>query len=265
MPLSRRRIALEKVAVHLTSLGIAVFLMAAIAWLTGLAFAVLPGDAMAFADAAAEFVGLALLGLVAGAIAFALAPFVGRAPAASLAAVALFAGHLVSTYAGLVPAFASVQGLSWFTWTADHRPLVGSWDVVSLVPVIGLIVLLLAIGVVAFERRDLGTTVPLPSFALPGRGSLMRGPARLAFLGSRTRALGWALVIGAPMGLFALSGPGIAEPITADPGAARFVEQLFSGIDFSTHGRRAPARLRVVRLPRDGPGRVHAGQRARLG
>jgi ABC-2 type transport system permease protein len=236
VPIPRWRIALEKVTVHLASLELAVLLMAAIAWLTGLVFAVLPGDAIAFVDAIAEFVGLALIGLVAGAIAFALAPFVGRAPAAGLAAVALFLAYLVTAYAGLVPAFASLEGLSWFTWTADQRPLAGSWDVASLVPVVGLIALLLAIGVVAVERRDLGTTVPLPSLALPGRRFLLRGPARQAHLGSRARALAWGLAIGTPMGLFALSGPGITDPIKADPGAARFIEQVFSGINLSTTG-----------------------------
>lgn len=236
VPLSRRRIARQKIAVHLASLGVAVLLMAVIAWLTGLAYATLPGDAIAFLDATAEFAGLALLGLVAGAIAFALAPYVGPAAAASLAAVALFAAYLVDVYASLVPAFSSIEGLSWFSWTADQRPLAGSWNVASLVPVVGLIVALLSIGVDAFERRDLGSTVPLPRLALPGRRFLLRGPARQAFLGSRTMALVWGVVIGVPMALFAISGPDLVDPIKADPGSARFVEQFFGGIDYATVG-----------------------------
>jgi ABC-2 type transport system permease protein len=236
-PLSRRRIACEKLAAHLASLALAVVVMAAMAWLTGIVYAVLPGDSMAFTDALAHFAGLALVGLVGGSMAFALAPFLGRALAAGVAAAALFGAFFVYAYREVVPAFGAIQGLSWFRWTAYQQPLAGSWDLASLMPVGALAVAFLALGVMAFERRDAGCAAPLPRLALPGRRFLLGGPARQVFLGSRTAALAWGIGLGLATGAIAVGAPSLAASATSDPGSERFVRQVFGDTDWtSTRG-----------------------------
>lgn len=236
VPLSRRRIALEKLAAHLTGLGLAVVVMAVITWLTGVCFATLPGDGIAFTDAAAQFAGSALFGLVAAALAFALAPILGRAVSAGVGAAALFGAYLINAYSGLVPAFNSIKDVSWFAWTANQRPMAGSWDVASLVPVVALVVVLLAIGILAFERRDLGSSVPLPRVGLPGRRFLLRGPARMAFMSTRTAAIIWGLSVGL-YGWFIASASGSFESqLASQPGLARFVDQISVGLDWHTSG-----------------------------
>jgi len=145
-PVSRRRIALEKIAVHVVALAGAVTVIALGAWLSGQAFATIPADAIAIGDALAHFAGVALFGLVGGALAFGLGPLLGRAAAGGIALATLITAYLVNAYAGVIPAFDQVQGLSWFAWSADQRPLAGRWDAVSLIPIGILVVALFAVG-----------------------------------------------------------------------------------------------------------------------
>jgi len=236
MPISRRRIALEKVAAHLASLAAAAAILAALVWLTGVICARLPGDDIALADSLAQILGVALTGLVGGAIAFALAPFIGRAVAAGIGASALFAAFLLDAYRSVVPGLSGVSRVSWFTWLADERPLAGSRDVGSLGLVAGLVVLLLAVGVIAFERRDPGSTIPLPSVSLPGRRFMLGGPGREAFLETRPAALAWGVAIGIYAWLVALSSPGFVAQFGANAEAARLMDQFFPGIEWRTAG-----------------------------
>jgi hypothetical protein len=74
-------------------------------WFAGAVLGTLPGDRIALADALAQFLWIGLASLVAGAIAFAGAPFVARGQAAGLGALALFGSYLVNGYAGIVVGF----------------------------------------------------------------------------------------------------------------------------------------------------------------
>jgi ABC-2 type transport system permease protein len=127
-----------------------------------------------------------LVALAAGSVAFALAPFLGRAGSAWIAGFILFAGYLLNGQA-TVPALAGIAHLSWFSWTAGHVPLAGQWA--SLLPVAVVSVVLLAVGVEAFARRDLGVSTSLRLRAYPGRCSGCAGPSarlrRAAAVGSR--------------------------------------------------------------------------------
>jgi putative exporter of polyketide antibiotics len=234
-PISRRRIALEKIGAHLASLAIAGLLVALLLWLTGAVWARLPGDDIGLANAVAQSFGVVLLGLVGGAIAFAAAPFTGRAVAAALGTTALFAAFLVDSYRGLIPALESVGGLSWFAWLANERPLARSWDVAAVGLVAGLVIALLAVGVVAFDRRDVGSTVRLPSLRLPGRRFLLRGPGRESFLETGPAALAWGLTIGVYAWLAAVSGPGFISQFS-DPQSARLMDQFFPNVEWRTAG-----------------------------
>jgi ABC-2 type transport system permease protein len=81
-PLSRARIATEKAFVHVVGLAAAATLLALLTWLAGLAFARLPGDEIGFVDSLSHFAGVVITSLVPGAVAFALAPVLGRVAAA---------------------------------------------------------------------------------------------------------------------------------------------------------------------------------------
>ena len=96
-PTSRRSIALQKLGGYMTALVVAMAIFAVITWSTGIAFAVLPGDDIAFSAAAGQALLYGLLMLAAGSISFALAPFVGRTRALAFGLIALFGGYLINS------------------------------------------------------------------------------------------------------------------------------------------------------------------------
>ena len=236
VPLSRRRIAIEKLTTHLAGLAIATVVVAILTSLTAVAFGRLPGDAIGLVEALVHVAAMALCGLVAGSLAFAVAPWVGRGAAAGIGAMGLLGAYLISAYAAVIPAFGSIRDVSWFTWTANERPIAGSWDNASLVPVAALVICLLAIGVHGFERRDIGATVRLPRLTMPGRRLLLRGPAGVAFLGALPAALAWGVAIGLYAWLVAISASGFVDQFAGDAGAARLMETFFVGLDWRTTG-----------------------------
>src|SRR5574340_972678 len=77
--LSRRSVAWQKFAGHGVALAAAAAFVAATAWLAGATFGQTPEDAVAPGAAVAFGVGVALRGLIAGSIAFALGSILGRA------------------------------------------------------------------------------------------------------------------------------------------------------------------------------------------
>ncbi len=96
--------------------------------IAGSAFPVLPGDEISVLSAFAYAIWLGLLALVAGAIAFALGPFVGRGAAAGIAGVITFAGFILNGYQAAVPELAPFANLTWWGWTSDHIALAGQYD-----------------------------------------------------------------------------------------------------------------------------------------
>ena len=170
-PISRQRIALEKLGGHLVALGIAVA-MVFVALLIAGGAATLPGDEIPVEAAAGYALWLGAMALVAGALAFALAQFVGRGSAIGIAGAVMFAGFILNGYRTAIPEVAPFADLTWFGWTASHIPLAGMFDWASVGIVLVVAIVFLAIGVVAFVRRDLGATSAIPSAepaARPGR------------------------------------------------------------------------------------------------
>ena len=136
------------------------------------------------------------MSVAAGALAFALAPFVGRGSAAGLAGAVMLGGFLLNGYQQAIPELAPFANLTWFGWTTDHIPLANQFDWASLGLVAAFVVLMILIGVEAFARRDLGATTAIPGPRLPSALLGLSGPprarpanaSRLACRG----ALGWA-------------------------------------------------------------------------
>jgi polyether ionophore transport system permease protein len=234
--ISRVRLAVEKAVVHIVGLGMVVIVLALVAWLSGVLFGRLPGDEIALSAALSHFAGVGLVSLVGGAVAFALAPILGRSAAAGIGAVALLAAYIINSYAPVLPSLAAIQGLSWFGWTAGHRPIAGVSDPVSLLGVAVLNLALLVAGVLAFVRRDIGATVALPSLGVPGAGSGLSGPAARSFAARLPGALAWGLGIGGYGLLIAASASGFTSALSQVPGIARMIEALYPGIDYRSAG-----------------------------
>lgn len=234
--ISRGRLAAEKALAHVAGLALAMLMAAILTWLAGLAFATLPGDEIPLGDALGHVLWIGLVSLVGGAIAFGVAPIVGRSLAAGLGAGALIAAFLINNYGALIPALDSLKPISWFAWTARHRPLAGVSDWPSVVPVAVLDLIFVVIGIVAFIRRDVGAAVSLPSLDLGGGRLGVRGPAWRSFVDRLPAAIAWALFIGLWGFILGASASAFAQAFTKIPGIERMIHQLFPGVDIHTAG-----------------------------
>src|SRR3954447_12668562 len=153
--LSRRKIALEKVAGHLTGLTIAFVVTVVSIAIAGASFATLPGDELSLAQAFGYSIWMVLMALAAGSVAFALAPFIGRGAAAGITGFITIGGFVLAGYSAVVPGLAPLANLTWFGWTYNPLPLASQFDWPSVVVLAIFDVVMLAIGVVAFSRRDI--------------------------------------------------------------------------------------------------------------
>jgi ABC-2 type transport system permease protein len=231
-PRSKRSIALEKVAGHVVAIGVTAAGVGVVAWLTGAVGATLPGDSIPPLAATGFAIGLAIRALIAGSIAFALAPFLGRGAAAGIAGSLMLGGYVIHSYRTVVPAFDTLGGATWFSWSAGHVPLAGPSDW----PGIGITALvclgLLAVGVEAFARRDVGVTIPVPAPRLPH-----------ALLGVRARSAGrsatscrrrWPGASGSPPACSAAASAPCSTRWRTRLAMAEIFRNLIPGIDITT-------------------------------
>ncbi|HUZ00778.1 MAG TPA: hypothetical protein VMU89_10535 [Thermomicrobiaceae bacterium] len=239
-PVGRRRIAVEKVAAHLTGLAVVLVVLAALSWYAGRAYGTLPGDAITAKAAIGFAVWAGLLGLASGSLAFALAPLLGRAAAAGVSGAVTMVGFLLYGYEGTVPALTGWANLTWFGWTARNQPLAGQFDWPSLIPVALFAVVFLGLGVEAFARRDLGATTTVPGFHLPATWLGLRGPTSRSLSERLPAALAWGaglglfgLAIGASAGSFSHS---LAIDSASTQSSLNLFHTLFPAIDLTTAG-----------------------------
>ena len=235
-PLGARRVAIEKVAAHLTSLLVVVVVLTVLSLLSG-GFGTLPGDAISFQAAAGFGLWAGLMGLASGSLAFALSSFVGRAAAAGLAGFVMLAGWMLHGYDRAVPALSGWANLTWFGWTDRNQPLAGQYDWASLLPVALVAVVFLAAGVEAFARRDVGSARVIGWLRFPDATLGLRGPLSRS-LGER---LPVALAWGAGVGLFALGLGASSASLNASlagssPASVRLFHTLFPKIDLTQAG-----------------------------
>jgi ABC-2 type transport system permease protein len=233
---SRRRVALEKLSGHVLMLGLAVLVAFVSIAFAGNSFATLPGDEISVLSAFGYAVWLGLLALIAGAVAFALGPFVGRGAAAGIAGFITFAGFIFNGYRGPVPELEPLANLTWWGWTYDHVALAGQydWPAVGLVAVVTVI--LLAIGIEAFARRDIGVTTALPTPSMPGPMLGLGGPVRRAISLNLSTAISWGLGIG----LFGLTlggaAQGFMEQLQDSPQFIEILASVFPNVDYASAG-----------------------------
>jgi ABC-2 type transport system permease protein len=235
-PLSRRRVATEKVAAQVALLTVAAIVMAFAAWLGGAAFAKLPGDEVPATAAIGFALWVWLMALAFGGLALALSQFLGRAAAAWIAGFLLVAGPILNNFKTLVPAFSGVAQVTPWAWTADHLPLAGQEDWGSLVPVVVVAAVLIPLGIEAFARRDLGASAAVRTPGLPAVALGLRGPLGRS-LGERLpMALAWGLGLGAFGFAMAAASRSLADAFATSPDLARTVQGVFPGFDLTTAG-----------------------------
>ncbi len=231
-PFGKRRIALEKLAAHLTGLIVALAFMALMLTVTSNAFGNAElGDPLPLSATIGYVLWLGFIALFFGGLALALGPILGRAGSAGVAAIALAVAWSVN---GLH--LDPLTALSPFGWTANHVPLAGEYDWAGLALVGVAAVVLLAIGIEVFARRDLGITAGLGLPTLPDAVLGVRGPISRAFGEQLPRALAWGLGLGV-FGIMLTSLVGqMSDQLAGDTNLLNVLGTAFPGLDLTTAG-----------------------------
>ena len=232
-PQGRRTIALEKVAGHLTALTVAMLILAVSLWGVGHVFGSLPGDQISISAALGQVLLYGLMMLAAGGVSFATAPHLGRTRALAFGLIALFASYLIYSYATLSPVIDALKPLSFFTWTAGHRPIAGVADWGPVVFLAGLDAVLLAIGVVTFGRRDLGSVVNVGWLRVPSLPAGVTGPFTRQLADRAGVAIGWGLGIGLYGMLIVASAKAFAASLGSLPQITAIMKSIYPGLDIS--------------------------------
>jgi ABC-2 type transport system permease protein len=230
-PQSRPTIALQKLAGHVTAVVFSMLILALSIWGVGRAFGSLPGDEIALTAAFGQVLLYGLMMLGVGGVAFATAPYVGRTRAMAFGLLALFASYLIYSYSSLSPLIGALTPLSFFDWTAGHRPIAGVSDWGSLAFLAGVDVVLFAIGVVAFNRRDIGSVANVGWLRLPSLPAGIGGPFRRQLADRAGVAIAWGLGIGLYGLLVAASAKAFADTIGSMPQIVAIINAIYPGVD----------------------------------
>jgi ABC-2 type transport system permease protein len=151
-PVSRRRLILEKsLAVTLACIVAAVAV-----WVLALAGAAASASPLPADKLAAALVMLVLLGLDFGAGALALSAFTGnRAASIGVAIAVMVVMYLVDALAAIIDSFNTIRPLSLFRYYMGSDPLRNGLNFADVAVLSAVAAVLLVVGLVAFERRDL--------------------------------------------------------------------------------------------------------------
>jgi ABC-2 type transport system permease protein len=153
-PISRRRVALEKLAAVL----LVVVAIGVSTWVVLVVTCPMVGLDAGLADLAVATGADVLLGLQCGALALAVGAALGRrAPAIAVPAVVALAGFVIETLAEVATAFERVRWLSPFHYVNGNIPMLHGLRALDVAVLVGLTVAAGVVGVVAFERRDLSS------------------------------------------------------------------------------------------------------------
>ena len=232
-PFGKRRIALEKLAAHLTVLWLAMAILAAMITLSSNTFGdAALGDPIPLGSAIGFALWVGFIAMCFGGLALALGPVLGRAGSAAISSLLMVLLWVIS---GLEIGGPLVL-LSPFHWTVDHIPLVGidNWGGLALVGVVAIV--FLAIGVELFNRRDLGVTAGLSMPQLPNDVLGVRGPISRAFGDQLPRSLAWGLGMAIWVALLSSLVGSFSTQVGADTDLTRIFSQIFPGFDFTTAG-----------------------------
>ena len=231
-PFGKRRIALEKLAAHLTTMVLALLFMTVMITIASNVFGdPALGDPLTVTQSVGFALWLGFTALFFGGLAFVLGPILGRGGSAGVAGIALGVAWTVS---GLH--LGPLTILSPFAWTYDHVPLAGVYDWAGLAAVGIAAAVLLAAGVEVFARRDLGITSGLGLPTLPGAVLGVRGPISRAFGDQLPRALAWGIGLGVFGAMLASLVGGLSGQLASDANLMKVLQTAFPGLDLSTTG-----------------------------
>ena len=234
-PMSRRRVALEKLAGHLTAMVIAVALVFLALVVVG-RMGTLPGDEISTTSAAGYALWLGGISLAAGGLAFAAAQFVGRGSAIGISGAVMFAGFILNGYRNAIPELRPFADLTWWGWSAHHVPLAGEFDWPSVLLIAVVATVFLVLGVEAFVRRDIGESTAIPSPSLPRALVGLRGPEDRTFGALLPTALAWGLGIGIFGLMIAGSGRAFIDQLSNSPAFMQLLSQIFPNVQFASIG-----------------------------
>ena len=232
-PFGKRRIAIEKVAAHLTLLALAMTIMAiALTASSNLYGDAALGDHIPLLSSFGFALWVGCGALFFGGLALAFSPILGRAGAAGVGGLAMVVLWIMD---GL-----NVGGplllLSPFYWTFDHIPLVGiyDWPAVALEGILGIV--FLVVGVELFARRDLGVTAGLSLPGLPASVLGVSGPLSRAFGDQVPRALSWGIGLGLVGIVYTSFAASLSDQIGSTGSIQDTFAKIFPGIDLRTAG-----------------------------
>ncbi len=231
-PFGKRRIALEKLAAHLTMLWLAMAVLTVMIVVSSNVFGdAALGDLIPPLSAIGFALWVGFIALFFGGLAFALSPLLGRSGSAGVAGTVMMALWVASGFH--VPV---VSAISPFGWTFNHVALAGEYDWPGLALVGVAAAILLLVGLETFTRRDLGVTSGLSLPGLPAAVLGVRGPLNRAFGEQLPRALAWGIGMAIMGGLLAsLVGP-LAQQIGKDDTLTSTFDRIFPSADLKTAG-----------------------------
>jgi ABC-2 type transport system permease protein len=235
-PFGKRRIAFEKLAGHVTGMTALAVVIGVVTWIGTHVAGKLPGDTLPLSACVGFALWVWLIGLVSGSVAWALAPFVGRASAAGVAGAVMMGGYVAHGFASSAAVLAAIADLTPFHWTAGHVPLAVQYDWLSLVPVAIVTVVLFAIGIEAFGRRDIGSSSAIPIPAMPQVILGVRGPVGRAFGERLPMALAWGIGLAVWAAVMGAASSSLVEAFNKSPDLQRVIQQAFPAYNVATAG-----------------------------
>jgi ABC-2 type transport system permease protein len=151
-PVRRSHWVLAKAA----AVVVVVAIVAAGTWLGLLVGVAVGGGGISIVDMTALVVHLAFFGVALGGLALALATVTGRKTVAAVGAAGFAVlGFLINGFAPLVSGIAWLKYLSPFYYSSGQDPITNGFDAVGLVVLGVSAIVLTAVGIVGFRRRDL--------------------------------------------------------------------------------------------------------------
>ena len=233
-PLSRPRIAVEKVGAHLTLLAIIVVLQTLAAWAGGASYSKIPEDQISFAAAFGFALWIGLMAIAFGSVALVISQFWGRAAGVGIAGGALVVGWIIQGYHAAIPGLGALTVLTPWAWTYDHVPLAGQFNWISLVPLALVPAVLVPMGMWLFARRDIGA-VTAPPVHLPGRAPAiavgLRGATSRSFAERLPLALAWGIGLGGFMLVMAGISSSVSEQVANSPDLMKVFRSIFPGFE----------------------------------
>jgi ABC-2 type transport system permease protein len=133
----------------------------------------------------------------------------------------------------LSPAIEALRPLSWYAWTAGHRPIAGVTDWGSIGWLALACLVLLAIGVVAFSRRDIGASAVMSWLRLPSLPAGVGSPFTRQLADRTSVAIGWGLGVGLYASLIAASAPALSETLSELPQMAELIKRVYPNVDLN--------------------------------